>query len=205
MNGILSFIQLFGRIKIFIFDVETLGVESNAVILSAALLHFDPEKRPTYQNLLDNACFVKLNAKDQAKRLGRTVDVGTLEWWANQHEYVRSVSFDSQPTDLYAEDAIKELHNYMNKIINANGQTMWARGSLDQMVIDSLAKKLDMQPLSGYAQWRDVRTAVDLLYGSTNGYVEIEHPLFNRASVIKHHPVHDCALDAIMLMYGKHI
>lgn len=203
MNGILSFIQLFGRIKIFIFDVETLGVESNAVILSAALLHFDPEKRPTYQNLLDNACFVKLNAKDQAKRLGRTVDVGTLEWWANQHEYVRSVSFDSQPTDLYAEDAIKELHNYMNKIINANGQTMWARGSLDQMVIDSLAKKLDMQPLSGYAQWRDVRTAVDLLYGSTNGYVEIEHPLFNRASVIKHHPIHDAAYDVMMLLYGK--
>jgi len=27
----------------FIFDVETLGVESNAVILSAALIHFDPE------------------------------------------------------------------------------------------------------------------------------------------------------------------
>ena len=43
-----------GRIKIFIFDVETLGVESNAVILSAALIHFDVEKRPTYQDLLDD-------------------------------------------------------------------------------------------------------------------------------------------------------
>ena len=187
----------------FIFDVETLGVESNAVILSAALLHFDPEKRPTYQNLLDSACFVKLNAKDQAKRLGRTVDVGTLEWWANQHEYVRSVSFDANSVDMYAEDAIKELHEYMNKIPNAIGQTMWARGSLDQMVIDSLAKKLDMQPITGYNMWRDVRTAVDILYGTTNGYVEVDHPLFNRAAVIKHHPVHDCALDAMQLMYGK--
>lgn len=187
----------------FLFDVETLGVESNAVVLSAALIHFDPEKRPTYQDLLDNALFVKLNAKDQVKRLGRTVDLGTLEWWQNQHEYVRSVSLDAKDSDLLAEDAIAQLHNYMNKIPGAQKQTMWARGSLDQMSIDSLAKKLDMQPITSYNMWRDVRTAVDILYGTTNGYIEVEHPLFNRASVIKHHPVHDCALDAMQLMYGK--
>jgi len=187
----------------FIFDVETLGVESNAVILSAALIHFDPEKRPTYQDLLDNACFVKLKAKDQGYRLDRTIDSGTLEWWATQHDYVKKVSFEPNSTDLIAEDAITILHNYMNKIPNSEKQTMWARGSLDQMVIDSLAKKLDMQPITGYAMWRDVRTAVDILYGTTNGYVEVVHPLFDRTAVIKHHPVHDCALDAMQLMYGK--
>ena len=42
----------------FIFDVESLGVESNAVVLSAGLIYFDPEKRPTYQDMLDDACFV---------------------------------------------------------------------------------------------------------------------------------------------------
>ena len=187
----------------FIFDVETLGVESNAVILSAALIHFDIDKRPTYQDLLDSACFVKIKAKDQVDRLKRTVDLGTLEWWQNQHEYVRSVSFDPNSTDVVAEDAITILHNYMNKFPDAKTQTMWARGSLDQMVIDSLAKKLDMQPITDYNMWRDVRTAVDLLTGSTNGYCSVEHPLFERAQVIKHHPVHDCALDAMMLMYGK--
>lgn len=189
----------------FIFDVETLGVESNAVILSAALIYFNPDDKPSYQDLLDNACFVKLNAKDQSKRLGRSVDMSTLEWWANQHEYTRSVSFDQNSTDLLAEDAITTLHNYMNKYVNANSQTMWARGSLDQLVIDSLAKKLDMQPITGYSMWRDVRTAVDLLTGSTNGYCEVNHPQFERAQVIKHHPVHDCALDAMMLMYGKQV
>ena len=128
-----------------------------------------------------------------------------MEWWANQHEYVKKVSFDPNSTDLLAEDAIATLHDYMNKIPNAQKQTMWARGSLDQMVIDSLAKKLDMQPITGYNMWRDVRTAVDILYGTTNGYVEVDHPLFNRAAVIKHHPVHDCALDAMQLMYGKQV
>jgi len=41
------------------------------------------------------------------------------------------------------------------------------------------------------------------LYGTTNGYVDVDHPLFKRHEVIKHHPVHDCALDAMQLMYGK--
>lgn len=104
---------------------------------------------------------------------------------------------------MLAEDAMKVLHNYMNKFVNATNQTMWARGSLDQMAIDSLAKKLDMQPITGYNMWRDVRTAVDLLSGSSNGYCDVKHPTFDRAQVIKHHPVHDCALDVMMMLYGK--
>ena len=187
----------------FIFDVETLGVESTCVVLSAALIHFDPEKRPTYQDLLDEACFVKLSAKSQIEKHKRSVDMGTLEWWKNQHEYARKVSFDIRSDDLEPEEALTRLHNYMNKFPKSQEQTMWGRGSLDQMAIDSLATKLDMQVLTGYAMWRDVRTAVDILYGTTNGYCEVDHPLFSRTNVIKHHPVHDCALDAMMLMYGK--
>lgn len=189
----------------FVFDVETLGVESNAVVLSAALVHFDPEQKPDYQTMLDGACFVKFKAKDQIERLKRTVDIGTLEWWKNQHDYVRQVSFDPSGDDLTAEDGITVLHNYMNKFPNANKQTMWARGSLDQLVIDSLAVKVGMQQITGYNMWRDVRTAVDIMYGTTNGYVEVEHPTFRRHEVIKHHPVHDCALDAMQLMYGKQV
>ena len=187
----------------FVFDVETLGVESTTVILSAALVYFDPEKNPSYQDLLDGALFVKFNAKDQAKRLGRTVDVGTLEWWQNQHDYVKSVSLEPSVNDVLAEDGITMLHNYMNKIPNARSLTMWTRGSLDQMAIDSLCKKVDMQLLTGYNVYRDVRTAVDCFTGSKNGYCNVDYPGFERAAVIKHHPVHDCALDAMMLMYGK--
>jgi hypothetical protein len=187
----------------FIFDVETLGVESTSVVLSAALIHFDPEKQPTYQDLLDSALFVKFDSKDQIQRLKRIIDKDTLEWWSKQHEYTRKVSFDVDEHDVSAEAGIKLLHEYMKKFPKAHGQTMWARGSLDQLVIDSLCKKVDMEPITNYNMWRDVRTAVDILCGTTNGYCEVDHPNFDRAAVIKHHPVHDCALDAMMLMYGK--
>ncbi len=186
----------------FMFDVETLGVDSNSVVLSAALIHFDPAEKPSYQELLDNACFVKFKAKEQIE-MKRQVDLGTLEWWKNQHHYVRSCAMDPSSDDVTIEQGLTILHNYMNKFPNAQNQTMWARGSLDQMVIDNLARKLDLQPITGYNMWRDVRTAIDILYGTTNGYCSIDYEGFDRAAVIKHHPVHDCALDIMMLMYGK--
>ena len=186
----------------FVFDVETLGVESNAVVLSAAMVHFDPEKRPTYQDMLDNACFVKFNAREQMD-VGRTVSKSTLAWWKEQHEYVKKVSLEPSREDMTVENGMKLLYDYMAKFPNADKQTMWARGSLDQLVIDSLAVKFGLQEITRYNMWRDVRTAVDCLYGTSEGYVDIVHPLFKRHEVIKHHPVHDCALDAMQLMYGK--
>lgn len=188
----------------FIFDIETLGVESNAVVLSAALIHFDPEKKPTYQDLLDNACFVKFNAKEQMD-VGRTVTKGTLDWWKEQHEYTRKVSLEPSREDMTVENGFKQFYDYMAKYERPLAQTMWARGSLDQMAIDSLARKFDLEPITRYNMWRDVRTAVDILCGTTDGYCDVDHPDFKRHEVIKHHPVHDCALDAMMLMYGKSV
>lgn len=189
----------------FIFDVETLGVESTTVVLSAALIHFDPEQNPSYQDMLDDSCFVKLSAKNQIERAKRTVSKDTLKWWDSQHEYTKKVSLVPSKDDLTPEEAFARMHAYKSKFANHENQTIWARGSLDQMAIDSLAHAFDLQPLAGYNLWRDVRTAVDILYGTSNGYCEVDHPTFKRHEVIKHHPIHDCALDAMMLMYGKRV
>jgi hypothetical protein len=168
------------------------------------MVHFDPEKRPTYQDMLDNACFVKFNAREQMD-VGRTVSKSTLEWWKTQHDYVKKVSLEPSREDMTVENGMQKLYDYMAQFPNADKQTMWARGSLDQLAIDSLAVKFGLQEITMYNMWRDVRTAVDILYGTTDGYVTVEHPLFKRHEVIKHHPVHDCALDAMMLMYGKSV
>ena len=47
------------------FDVETLGKESNSVILSLAAIYFDPAKKPSPQELRDSAIFIKFNVEDQ--------------------------------------------------------------------------------------------------------------------------------------------
>ena len=187
----------------FCFDIETLGVESTSVILSYAIVYFDPDTHPSYQQLLDNTLFVKLNAKEQIKNYKRTIDKDTLEWWDKQHEYVKSISFNPSSKDVSAEMAIQQLQQYVNKYPNNQSQTFWQRGSLDQVCIDSLCRALDLETVTRYTNWRDLRTAIDIIYGSTNGYVDINHPEFDRNSVIKHVPYHDICLDVMMLLYGK--
>ena len=98
----------------FMFDVETLGVESNSVVLSAALVYFEPGKNQNYQDLLDGACYVKFKAKEQTEAK-RTIDLGTLERWKNQHHYVRGCALDPSEDDLTVEQAFTKMHNWLNK------------------------------------------------------------------------------------------
>jgi nitric oxide reductase large subunit len=188
----------------FMFDIETLGVESTTVILSAGIIYFDPEKDAdiSYKELVERGLFVKLDAKDQLKRLDRTITKSTLDWWAKQGEYQRSQSFDTKPDDIKVEEGIAAIKKYINKYAQGklNNETMWARGSLDQMAIDSLTNKCGVEPIINFARWRDMRTAIDMLTGSTNGYCKVANLDMNL--VLKHHPVDDCALDILMLLRG---
>jgi len=187
----------------FIFDIETLGTESTSAILSYAIIHFNAADKPTYQDLLNKTLFVKLDVKDQIKNYKRTIDKDSLEWWAKQHDYTKSISLTPSEKDVKAVDAYNMLYDYVNRIPNGVNQTFWQRGSLDQLVLDSFTRSIDKEPLTRYSNWRDIRTAVDILYGSSNGYCDIDHPEFNRDMVIKHTPYHDVCLDVMMLLYGK--
>ena len=68
----------------FMFDVETLGKKSNAVILSLAATHFDPDSNPSPDTLRQNTFFIKFDAEDQIRRLKRTITPSSIEWWKKQ-------------------------------------------------------------------------------------------------------------------------
>jgi len=187
----------------FMFDIETLSTESTAVVLSASIIHFELGSLLTYEELLANAMFVKFDVKEQMQNYKRVMDKRTVEWWNTQHDYVKKTSLVPSKKDMSVIDGINAIKSYI--AINPEpDQTFWARGSLDQMVIDSLCYASEQEPIAKYSVWRDVRTAVDLLTDTAkDGYCEVVHPTFQRHNVIKHHPTHDCALDIMMLVYGK--
>ncbi len=190
----------------FMFDIETLGVESTTVVLSAGIVYFDPNEDDelSYEDLVARGLFVKFNAKEQVTEYSRTITKSTLDWWGKQGKWQQQTSLDPDAdNDLTVVDGFKVLHKYINKYLKGKSwetEIMWARGSLDQMAIDSLANKAGVDPIAPFNRWRDVRTAVDMLTGSTNGYCKVADLDWDK--VAKHHPVHDCALDALMLMRG---
>ena len=192
----------------FVFDVETLGKESNSVILSMAAIYFDPDKGPSYKEMYDDAFFVKFDVVDQMKRLDRKVGKTTMQWWAKQCDNVKLKSFKPNPAiDVKFEDGYEAMRQWAASK-NDDKCYVWARGNLDQLVLDSFEEQLELKPIWPFNRWRDVRTAVDFLYGVNTGYVTVEVPpwveSFDPAlHVTKHNPIDDCCFDAMQLMYGK--
>ena len=192
----------------FIFDVETLGKQSNSVILSMACIYFKPEEEPDHNKLRQDAFFAKFDVVDQMKRLHRTSGKSTMEWWAKQCDNVKNWSFKPNPDiDEKFEDGYERLREWA-KSKNDNDCWVWARGNLDQLVMDDIEEQIGLTPVFPYARWRDVRTAIDFLYGTKNGYVKVVtppwiEPFDSTIHITKHNPVDDCILDAMQLMYGE--
>jgi hypothetical protein len=119
------------------------------------------------------------------------------------NKHAKELSLIPKKDDVTVDVGLNLVYNYMSKFPNHDKCVMWARGSLDQMVIDSLAKKANKPTITQYYLWRDVRTAIDILNDSNNGYSSVNHPEFNVNDVIKHDPRHDVAYDVMMLLYGR--
>jgi|ERR1700747_826899 len=182
-----------------VYDIETLCTESTAVVLSLAAVYFDPNDTLDYDELLDRALFVKFDVSEQIKKYNRTVDKSAVEWWRKQADIPRKASVEPSPNDLSLAEGLSMMDDYYNR--NGRG-VVWARGGLDQLATESLYKSLGAKPFAMFNMWRDVRTAIDLLYDSKNGYCSV--PGFDPSiHVFKHHPVHDCAYDAMMLVHGQ--
>lgn len=191
----------------FALDVETMGVESTSVVLSIGIVYVPDTNPRSYQEILDNSIFVKLDVKDQVDNYHRIVDKGTLEWWKKQGEAQRLRSFVPSRKDVSVQDAIRICKNWV-KLQPEQNAMVWTRGSMDQCVMDSLFKVAGHEPLFVYNQYRDVRTAIDLIYPETskNGYVDVDPdrcPGWDRDLVLKHCPVSDAAYDICMLLFGK--
>jgi DNA replication protein DnaD len=187
----------------FMFDVETLGKESNSVILSLAAIYFDSATKPSPQELRDSAFFVKFNVEDQIKRLNRKVGKTTMQWWAKQCDNVRKTSFDVSPSDVIFEDGYEKLRQWAESK-NDKKCYVWARGNLDQLIIDSFEEQLEIQPIWPFQRWRDVRTAIDILYNTNRGYCKVDYLGFDPTlHITKHNPTDDCVYDIMQLIYGK--
>ena len=191
-----------------VFDIETLGPESNSVVLSAAILYIDMSvPKHTWESLYEKTLFVKFNVKDQVENYKRILEKSTVDWWNKQCSLAKEQSFYPKKGDLPAKQGIAILRKYITDHCDPKTTLIWTRGSLDQMGIDSLCKACDEPLLVNYANYRDLRTYVDLT--ATNpvrGYCNIDpkrYPEFDRNVVVKHNPIDDVVLDALMLLYPE--
>ena len=186
----------------FLFDVETLGKKSDSVILSMAAIYFNPDDKPSPKQMRENAFFAKFDVRDQRYRLKRSMGQSTMDWWKKQCDNVKNASFIPNEIDCRFEDGYEAMREWADSK-NDTKCWVWARGNLDQLVLDDIEEQCGLTPIWPFSRWRDVRTAIDFLYNTTDGYVNVNYPGFDsKIDISKHNPIDDCLLDAMMMMYG---
>lgn len=157
-----------------------------------------------YLDLLENkTLYVKFLAKEQIDA-GRHVSKSTMDWWKKQDPQIRALAFNPTPEDVTVDVGVRRIKDFMKKWgYDGKNTTIWIRGFLDQMAFESLCDTFEVEPFTHYSNWRDVRTAIDLLAETSNkGYCHMRKA-FDRNLVQKHDPRHDCCYDALQLVYHK--
>ena len=185
-----------------VFDIETLCLRETAAILSIGIVPVDFSEEFDYQDLIDRSWFIKFDARDQIERLGRTKDEDTINWWKQQdRETIRS-QVKPLETDVTLEEGLKQTAEWMQSVegYNRKSSWVWTRGGMDAMITEHACIQVERQPLFPFWVVRDVRTAVDIIAGTDRGYCQVDAVL---PEVQKHHPVHECAYDAMMIRDPK--
>lgn len=185
----------------YVADAETLAPESTAVCLSLAMVFvepnsLDPDPNKAYNQLLESSMMVKFDVKEQFKRK-RISTKDTIDWWGRQDPIARISSYVPREDDLSVEEGLRIFNDFYKK-----DTSVWTRGVLDPMIIDSMHRAWELKSKIHYNAFRDVRTFISMVYPlSKGGYVDI--PDFDKDQVLKHIPTHDCAYDALMMLRGE--
>lgn len=131
-------------------DIEGLATGPETTILTIAAQEFDPLNR----DLFGRDYYVRVDLESQE---GRTIEQGTIDWWASQPEIIREEAF-SELDRVPLRDALQGLHR-----IVWHAKRVWAQGpTYDMNILEHAFKSLQMPLPWRYYSVRDSRTLFSL-------------------------------------------
>lgn len=135
--------------KDLMIDLETLGVNEDAIVLSIGAVFFDVETGE-----LGQSYYVELDADEQLK-LGRKINYSTILWWIKQSEAAKMALKEQ------GENVGPALKRFKLWVENVGGPDVrpWGNGSMfDIGIIESLLIKYDIPIPWSFRNIMDLRT-----------------------------------------------
>lgn len=180
-------------------DIETLGTDPNAVVLSIACVPFVLEVHTYFGELVPAGFYVKLDVQEQIKTHHRSIEDGVMKWWKKQPKDVFDAMVRPSSEDMSMKEGLTLLNKFVSgiKSYHFNKSYVWSRGNnFDFPILKSLYQAAGIG--LPYNDWRvrDVRTAIDIMAGTDNGQYNLR---FGGDGFIAHNPLHDAAMDAARL------
>jgi exodeoxyribonuclease VIII len=132
-------------------DLEGLGTGPETTILTIAAQEFDPFERDRF----GRDYYVRVTLESQE---GRTIEQGTIDWWATQPAAVRDEAF-AEDHRVPLQQALEGLHRIM-----WHARRVWAQGpTYDMNILEHAYKSLAMPLPWKYYAVRDSRTVFGLV------------------------------------------
>lgn len=129
-------------------DIETLGTNSNSVVLQVSMVYFDRYTKEIGKTFTQN-----IDIEDSF-RLGFYADEETVKWWENKPKEI----WESVSTNGFkVTEVIKNIEEFVDfKTI------IWSHSSFDIPLLENIFRKLNKKIPWKYTNTRDIRTLVDL-------------------------------------------
>jgi hypothetical protein len=142
----------------FSVDIETLSVEDSAVVLSIAVVAWsdDLELLDPYIASANFNLYPIYQIKD-----GRTMTKSALGFWQGQDYNV----WEAATMDAFIDykQGLLSFVDFIKKCGASSNSTFWARGNMDEKVLNHILAQSGISTPWSFRQWRDARTFCDEL------------------------------------------
>ena len=111
-----------------VLDLETLGSVNNSVILSVGMVAVDSTKDYTFDELIKDGYYAKLDVKSQVDA-GRKIHKDTLQWWSEQGEAAQHILKPS-PKDMHWSKLRENMISWLtDQGVDIHKVKVYSRGS----------------------------------------------------------------------------
>ena len=191
-----------------IFDYETLSnkplsapvISFGAIIGNWEDIHLDSREEvlATIKRLESQSLYQTIKTKSQVEKYGLVVNAETVRWWSQQGDFAKQM--------LEAKDKI-DVEDHCQHFVDwciARGLTqktmVYIRAPhFDFTIMDNIFSKVGLPIPFNTFKVRDVRSIIDAVYGTTNGYIPNFKETLVDLDLHEHFAVHDAIKDLIQL------
>lgn len=139
-------------------DIETLGTESNSVILQVAAVHFGKDRNGLWKVFPE---YYERNVTiERQVRDGRVVSTDTLLWWMDKVNFQARKDVFCRERHIDISTAVYDLDDFIGTYTDAMDEDcVWANSpTFDLAIVRHAMTSYDIRTSWQYWQERDVRT-----------------------------------------------
>lgn len=191
-----------------IFDYETLSnkpltapvISFGAIIGNWEDIRLDSreETLATIKRLESQSLYQTIKTKSQVEKYGLIVNTETVRWWSKQGDFAKQMLESKDKIDV--EEHCQYFINWcIERGLTQKTMVFIRAPHFDFTIMENIFDKVGLPIPFNTFKIRDVRTAIDFIYGTDNGYIPGFKEMLTDLNLHEHYALHDAIKDLFQL------